>query len=86
MLKKDKVEYRINFNVEYELKADKNIIIEARCVKFNSKNKYEIAWPDNCHIYHGKYKIHDLKPLMNNSPLKRRNDEPIRLEKSKLTK
>lgn len=68
------------------MKADKNIIIEARCVKFNSKNRYEIAWPDNCHIYHGKYKIQDLKPLMNNSPLKRRNDEPIRLEKSKLTK
>lgn len=32
----------------------------------------------------GKTKIQDIKPLLNNSPLKRRHDDPIRIEKFKI--
>ena len=53
-------------------------------MKFNSKNRFEISWPDNCNVWLGKYKLQEFKPLMTNSPLKRRYDEPIKLEKSKL--
>lgn len=56
------------------IKTERSLNIEARCVKFNSKNKYEISWPDNASVSIGKNKVYDFKPLMTNSPLKRRAD------------
>lgn len=50
----------------------------------HNKSRYEITWPDNCTVLLGKHKLEDFKPLMTNSPLKRRNDEPIKISKDKL--
>lgn len=52
-------------------------------MKFNSKNRYEISWPDCGNLSVNRVKISEFKPLNSNSPLKRRNDEPIRLNKIK---
>jgi hypothetical protein len=40
ILKKEKAEYKISFNLSQNVKMDKNIQVEARCVKFNSKNRF----------------------------------------------
>ena len=63
---------------------NRNFSVEVRCAKLHNKSRYEITWPDNCTVYLGKHKLQDFKPLMTNSPLKRRNDEPIRIGKEKL--
>jgi hypothetical protein len=84
ILKKDKIEYKINFHIDPKLKFDKLLNFEVRCIKFNQKNKYEISWPDNISFFLGKIKINEFKPLYANSPLKRRQDESIKLDKNRL--
>ena len=85
-MRKDKGEYKIPFSVDPEIKSEKGTFVEARCVKFSPKSRYEIAWPDYCFLHLGKHKVQEFKPLTVTSPLKRRNDEPVKLDKLKLIK
>lgn len=50
--------------------------VEIRCVRLDGKNNYEMTWPDCGYIKLNENKILDLKPLVNNSSLRRRKDEP----------
>lgn len=49
--------------------------IEARCVRLDGKNNYELTWPDYGYVKLNESKLLDFKPLINNSSLKRRKDE-----------
>ena len=50
-----------------------------RCVKLNSRNRFEMAWPDNGCLIVNKETIFNFEPISSNSPLKRRYDFPVRL-------
>jgi hypothetical protein len=84
LLKKDRIEYKLGFAVDPKIKLNKALSVELRCVKFNHKNRYEFSWPDNAAVYLGRNKLCDFRPLQTSSPLKRRQDEPIKLEKGRL--
>lgn len=49
--------------------------VEIRCVRLDGKNNYEMTWPDCGYIKLNENKILDMKPLVNNSSLRRRKDE-----------
>lgn len=49
--------------------------VEVRCVRLDGKNNYEMTWPDCGYVKINENKILDLKPLVNNSSLRRRKDE-----------
>ena len=61
------------------MKNDKTIVIEFRSIRVDLKYLYDYTWPDLGEISVNDKKIMDLKPLQNNSSLKRRKDDKITL-------
>jgi hypothetical protein len=70
--KKDKIEYIINLPLSEDILN--NFAVEARCVRLNKDNRYELTWPENCYVMLNHRKIMDFKPLPATSSLKRRVD------------
>ena len=62
------------------MKNDKSIGIEIRSIRVDGKCLYETSWPDLGEITINDKKHLDLKPLQNNSSLKKRKDEKIFVE------
>ena len=58
--------------------------VEMRCIRLDGKNNYELTWPDYGYVKLNENKIADFKPLINNSSLKRRKDEPKIVERRML--
>ena len=64
------------------MKNDLTLAIEFRSIRVDFKCIYEYSWPDLGEISLNDKKFMDLKPLLNNSSLKRRKDDKITLDLS----
>ena len=62
------------------IKNERTIGIEIRCIRIDGKDiktLYETTWPDLGEILINDKKLLELKPLQQNSSLKKRKDEKI---------
>lgn len=57
-----------------------NYTAEIRCLRIDGKNSEEISWPDYGELQLNGKKIGDFKPLAQNSSLKKRKDDKIKLD------
>jgi len=74
------VNYKIEISKDdYKSLQDENIPIgiEIRCIKLDGEHFFEQTWPDKASIKINGKLIKDIKPLHQNSSLKKRRDEKI---------
>ncbi len=74
----------INFEFPAEMKSNKKINLEGRCMRIKSQadhNRYEITWPDNSTVFFNNKQITDFKLLPSLSSIKRRGDEELVIDK-----
>jgi hypothetical protein len=67
--------FSLNFDDFNKIYDNQNLGIEIRCVKLDNEHFHEQTWPDKCTIKINNRIVKILKPLNQNSSLKKRRDE-----------
>lgn len=76
--------FKLSFDRYYEINDDSELDVEIRCIKMDGEHFFEHTWPDKCEIFINGRKIKELKPLSQNSSLKKRRDEKLTIPLSVL--
>lgn len=69
--------FKLASDQQTKIQEDHNIGVEIRTIKCDGEHFYEQTWPDKCSIKLNNELIKEVKPLHQNSSLKKRKDEKI---------
>ena len=69
--------FRLPVQLFDKINNDLDQEIEIRCIKIDGVHFFEQTWPDKCEIKLNGITIKEIKPLIQNSALKKRRDEKL---------
>ena len=76
---RESVEYKLKFFVDMQRLDMEHIYV--RCVRLNAASRFQITFPAHCKLYFSEKELKVFEPLPATSPLKRRHDDPLHINK-----
>ena len=70
-------QFKLSFEQYSKMTEDINIGVEVRTIKLDGEHFFEQTWPDKCAIKINGKSLKEVKPLHQNSSLKKRRDEKL---------
>lgn len=77
LLTEEDYEFKMSLDQYSKMTEDVNIGVEIRTIKLDGEHFFEQTWPDKCVIRINNKIIKEVKPLHQNSSLKKRRDEKL---------